>query len=148
MKRLLAGALLSAGVLGGVAAPASAAPPQVFEYAEECFTDTYGGDEFTYCFSGTSTAKFREKSGDTYSGMFRSTTQSSFYVNGVLEETSVSTNRSSFKVREGVETKYFSRFRGTSTFDGQECTYSGTFKIIKGVVKAESFTSDCDFGEI
>ena len=145
MKRLLAGALLGASLIGGLAAPASAARPQVYEYEEECFTDAFDGDEYTSCFSGTSTMKVSVKSGNTFSVMSTDTFRSTFYLNGVLEGTSSSTSRSKYKVREGVETKYFSRSQGTSDFGDGECTYTGRFKVIKGVVKADSFTSDCDF---
>ena len=144
MKRLLAGALLSAGVLGGVAAPASAAPPQTFEYEDECYTEAYEGDEHTYCFGGSTTYKVNQKSGDTYSGMYKSTFRSTSYVNGVLEGTSSSTSQTKFKVREGMQTKYFARYQGTNDFGGQECTYSASFKIMKGVVTTDTYESDCD----
>ena len=128
-----------------MAAPAVAAPPQVYEYEEECYTDTFEGDVYSYCFSGTTTFKVNEKSNGTYSLMSKDTFRSTSYMNGVLEGSSVSTSRSSYKVREGVTTKYSSRYRGTSDFGDGECTYTSRFKVIKGVVKADSFRSDCDF---
>lgn len=143
MKRLLAGALLTAGLIGGAAAPASAAPPQRSVYPEQCYVYEDGSRE---CFGGTSTFKINEKSGDTYMGMYRDSYTLSYYdADGVLQYRSESKGQGKFKVREGQETMYSSRFSGTDVFDGQACTYTSTFRIIKGVVKVDRFSSSCSF---
>jgi len=144
IKKALAAAALSLGLVGGVTSPASAAGAQpmkeTFQFSE-CFTDSDPSlPPFNYCFNGTFTTKSIDKGSDTF--LLQSKGASTFTVldDGVVIEES--TNRSSFmvKMRNGEEQIF--KIKDSGSFG--DCTYEFKVLTVKGVVKQEVDNFTCD----
>ena len=141
MRRTIATALLAIGLVASAGAtPASAdheiptkpgANRQTFTF-NDCFTyEDIDGTTVEICYDDTYTSKVISNLGNglylvqsRYNSIFTETR------NGVVTE-STSSGSYTFKARDGVETLYKSKFRGSF----ENCEYSYKIVVVKGVVK-------------
>ncbi|MDQ3484916.1 MAG: hypothetical protein M3445_05835 [Actinomycetota bacterium] len=138
--------------LGLTASPASAdheftptkpgANRQTFNY-DDCFTGSFEGDTYTYCYKTTSTYKqigtYDGKS-FLYQDKFNST--STFSINGSEPEVYTFSGNYMFKAKEGVPT--ISKSRYVSNFG--DCSYSSRYLVVKGELKKDIFDFSCEPG--
>lgn len=135
--------------LGFTASPASAdhemtptkpgANRQTFSF-DECFTDNFEGDTYTYCYKSTSTFK----QVGTYDGKnflfqdkFDST--STFSVNGSEPAVYTSSGSYMFKAKDGVPTISRAKY----VFVEGDCSYSSRYLVVKGELKKDIFDFSC-----
>lgn len=144
IKKALAAAALSLGLVGGVASPALAAGAQPMKESfqfTECFTENEPSlPPFTFCVDGAFTTKFIDKGSDTFLAQSKGTSSFTVVENGVVTERFTSQSSFMVKVRNGQEQIF--KIKDSGSFG--DCTFEFKFLVVKGVVKQEVENFTCD----
>lgn len=142
LRRVLATALVTAGLLGGAALPASAAPAQVVR-SSDCFTHTFNGS--VSCIDRHSLFNVAEKSPGNYLVVENSKMSYTLTRNGVVVETQEQRSHSVVRVREGETLINNTMFRGQMDFPQNrftdECFYETRYLLVRGEVKVNESMS-------